>query len=402
MRREILWSVAAVIGWTAPAPAAAPDWAALRHSVVDLEVYYPGMDTPERAYGFGVAGVEGILASHRQTRGAQRVIARRADGTSTEISRYIAHDPDADLILLDASRPGPGLVRGTHHLLSKGQVALAVLPPSVTSKDVHSVRFVNVFAADGVGDLLALWGNISTGVPLADSLGRVVGLLESIENADSRVTCAVPITRIDVLLSRPDPGGRLLDLAEEGPAPWTTSYLPEGLQVMGAVLCRVRKFERGLPLLERALAAHPDSPATRLELGMAYQSQNEFAAAESLYQQVLEDLPGSSRAQLYLGSCYFSQGLYSRARQAYEAAVASAPDWGLALVNLGGVLYQLGDEEAAEQRFREAIDLDPEMGLARYNLGMILQISGRHEELRRQIGFLADRRSGYATMLLHR
>jgi Tfp pilus assembly protein PilF len=385
-----------------PAAVQGVEWTTLRRSVVDLDVFRPGDEAGVRTYGFALTGVPGIVACHRAVAGAERVEAHTADGGSFRITDFVADDPALDLVVLRTPQQIPVLERGSHELLSVGQSSFVILPPSVTRMDTYRVKLVNVIEAPDIGSLVVLWGDISTGLPVADSLGKVVGVIEAFHEGSVFAVTAIPIARVADLMARPDVGGSLTKLGQVPAAPWTRPDEPEGAQVLGSALCRTQRYSTGLPFLTRAVQQKPDLVEAKLELGMAYQTQQDFAEAQRLYQEVLATRPNYARAQVFLGSSYFSQGQYDKAKKHYELALAQEPDNAMALVNLGGVLFQTGDRAAAEEAFKHAIAAAPDMGLAHYNLGMLYFSEGRAAEMQQTLDFLNSRGSGFAQMLLSR
>ncbi len=399
-----LWAAAllAVLGAASAGSARGTEWTTLRRSVVDLEVFGPGGAAGGRTYGFALAGVPGIVASHRAVAGAERIQVRTADGGSFAVTEFVADDPALDLVVLRSPRTLPALERGSHDMLAPGQAAFVILPPSVEHMDTYRVNLVNVIEAAGVGDLVVLWGDISTGLPVADSLGKVVGVIEAIREETTFAVAAVPIGRLDALLARPDMGGPLSALAQVPVAPWTQPDQPEGAQVLGAALCRAQRYSTGLPFLARAVQQKPDLLAAKLELGMAYHSQKDYTEAQRIYQEVLAQKPDYARAHIFLGSSYFAQGQYDKAKKHYQLALDHDPGNTIALLNVGGVLFQSGDQSGAEQAFKQAIAAAPDLGLAHYNLAMLYFAQGRTEEVQQIASLLQSRGSGYAQMLQKR
>ncbi len=380
------------------APASAADLKSLRPSVVDLDVHRPG-ETPVRTYGFALEGVPGILACYRTVAGAEKVEVRTAAGGSFAVTDYVAAAPDLDLVVLRTPEAVPPLPRGSHLFLAPQQSAFVLLPPSVQQMDTYRVRFVTTFDAPVIGELIALWGDISTGLPVADSLGHVVGVIEALREESVFAVTAIPIATVDELLSRPDTGGSLSDLDPGRIAAWTRTSQPEGSQVMGTVLCRQFRFSSGLPFLTRAVQREPDLVEAKLEWGMAYQVQQEHEEAERLYREVLQQRPGYPRAHVYLGSNYFMQGRYAESKEQYELALDQDPGLALAHVNIGGVYYLDGNKAAAEASFKKAVELEPTMGLAHYNLGMVYAADGRTGEYQQTLELLERNGSGYAGKL---
>ena len=382
-----------------PQPGPSPDWPRLRESVVEMRVLVTGRD-PVVVYGFALEGIDGIVTCQSLVAGAEQVLMRTRAGDIFEAERYVAHDPTRNLVVIETDHDVPGLDWGSHLMFSQRQFGLVLLPPSV-GQHVYPMRFLNDFLAPEAGELLACWGDISPGLPYADSLGAAVGVVQVLERGEDRVVCAVPIERVREMMAQPDRGGRLEDLPAEKAA-FVDPATAAGAQVMGAVLCRSKRFGQGVSYLMQALEQDPRSHEAKLEWGMALQLQRDFAAAETFYLEALALEPGSARAHLYLGSCHFTQGDYDQAGTAYEEAIATDPGWALPLVNMGGLQYLRGDVEQAERLMKKALEMKPDMGLALFNLGMLYYARGQTDEGSAILEQLRARRSGFATLLLER
>jgi Flp pilus assembly protein TadD len=368
---------------------------------VELEILHPDEPMGLTTYGFCLEGVDGIIACHHTILGADRVRVTPRMGSPFEVSSYVACDPETDLIVLKAPEQIPGLRRGSHLVFSHGETGFVILPPSVP-QPTYRMRYVNVVECAGMGDMIGLYGDVSSGLPMADSLGQVVGVVEALRVAGQVVVCGIPIDRVNDLMARPDAGGNLVDLDPTEYAPWTQPPTAEGCQLRGAVLCRIRKLDEGIPLLDRALEMKPDMLAAHLERGMAYQNQAQHSEAEEAYGRALEIKPDYPKAHLYLASCYFMQGKYMRSEQENLAASDLAPDWPLAHVNLGGVYFIQHKIDLAEASFLKALDLAPQMGLAHYNLGMLYHSENRPEEAKARLRYLRGIQSGFASLLSSR
>jgi tetratricopeptide (TPR) repeat protein len=378
--------------------AQAPDGETLGAAVVDLEIHRPQRDAAQPGVGFLVAEVPGIVTSYRLVQGAERVTVRFADGEVLETTRFAAHDPAADLLVLAAEPRAAGLPTSTGRLFAAGQYAFVLYPPSDTTR-MHSVQTFAQFLAAGLERSLALAPGAPTGAPLVDSLGRVVGMLESLGEGDTRTACLVPIERLAALAAATQPGGSLAELADRPAAAWTQPETPEADQVSGAIFCRGRRFTDGVPRLRRALEAQPGLRAALLELGMAHQMQGQHERAEELYREALAAHPADPLCHLYLGSCLHMQGLYRQAQQAYEQGIAHNPEWSRLHVNLGGIFFLQNKRDAAQAAFLEAVRLEPDLGIARYNLGVLYATGGRPAQAQAQLDYLLEQKSGYAAQL---
>ena len=399
----LLWG-ALLMGWGTPLGAQEhrppeTDWPLLRESIVEIRVLVSGQD-PKVVYGFALEGIPGIVTCRHLVAGAEEVLIRTRGGDIFESQRYVAHDPALDLVIIDTQRELPPLKRGTHRMFAQRQIGLVPLPPSV-GQDVYSLRFLNEFLGRGVGELLACWGDISPGLPYADSLGAAVGVIQVLTRGADKAVCVVPIERVAAMMGRPAAGGLIADLPT-GMAAYIDPGTSAGAQVMGAVLCRARRFSEGLSYLMQALEKDPQNFAAKLEWGMALQFQRDFAAAESMYREALELAPQNARAHLYLGSCYFMQGKYAEAGVSYEKAMDADPTWPLPWINMGGLRYLQGFPAEAEQYMKRALEMDPQMGLAHFNLGMLYYANQRAPEGESILRFLRARRTAFADMLVER
>ncbi|MFH1144975.1 MAG: tetratricopeptide repeat protein [Candidatus Eisenbacteria bacterium] len=387
-----------IVGSGRAQTAVAPDWNALRRSVVDLEVFMPGATEPIHCVGFALQDLPGIVSSYRLAQGAQRVVIRPSEGEATETSRFLAADPAADLILLDGRVTAAGLVPGPIDLFNHGQVALVYLPPA--SRDpILSLPVFGQFAGPDMMTLHALPPGGPSGAPLADSLGRAVGMVESIRDGELAVGLAIPIERVQSLGSSAQTGGRLLDLTSRPAAAWTRAGTPEGSQVIGAVLGRGRKLDDAVPYLERALAGQPGMPAGMLELGTVRQAQGRLDEAEAVYRRALELHPQLPAVYLSLGACLHAGGLYLQSQQIYEEGLRLAPHEARLHMNLGGIFFLQDKRPEAEVELREALRLNPNLGIAHYNLGALLKAQGRPGEALEVWKYLREQRSGYAGQL---
>ena len=118
------------------------------------------------------------------------------------------------------------------------------------------------------------------------------------------------------------------------------------LHARGYDLCKLGRFEEGLPLLQRALALQPRNAGFHASLGIIHYVLGDLAAA--------------------IG--------------ALERAIELAPAMAEPHSNLAMALRDAGDPERALTAVRRAIELGPTLPAARLNYAMILLALGRFEE----------------------
>ena len=112
---------------------------------------------------------------------------------------------------------------------------------------------------------------------------------------------------------------------------------------LGVIHYQRRELTAALPLLERSVAASPDEPEFRNNLGLA------LAAADR----------------------------ESDAIAAYRSALDLKPDHAVAWNNLGLALQSVNDVGGAIAAFRRAVDLKPDFAHAHWNLSLALLLDGQ-------------------------
>lgn len=93
---------------------------------------------------------------------------------------------------------------------------------------------------------------------------------------------------------------------------------------------------------------------TRFELGMAYLSQGNMAAAKQNLQQAVDSAPEDYRTQLGMALYEQKNGDQNAAQSRYQQALKLAPQNGTVLNNYGAFLCSLGQYVPAQQQFSAA------------------------------------------------
>jgi Tfp pilus assembly protein PilF len=386
---------AAPIAW---GQGALPDWKSLQQSVLELDVYSPGAAEPVKGVGFFLEGAEGLVTSLHLIKGASRVVAH-AGATPVEITRYLARDPKTDIVLLDVTPSGPKLGRSSYQMVPLSQTVFAIVPASSATPVQGMV--MRVFEGAGIGEILAVSQRAPQGAPVADSLGRVLAMIEPLGNMETPAVCAIPIERVIQLAARPDRGGPLAGLASDPAPPWLSPETAEGLQVLGGFYSRAERFENAVNLLTRATEKNPRLVEAWMEWGMALQLKDMNPDAEVKYRKAIELQPGNARAHHYFGSCLFNEEMLLQAQEQYDAALKADPEYAQAYVNLAGVYFRQDKKEDAERALLRAIELQPWLGIAHYNLGALYASQGRTAAALNKLDLLRKERSGFAAQLRH-
>src|SRR5688572_28999126 len=175
-------------------------------------------DGPRRGAGTGFIIDAGglILTNHHVIDGADRIMARLADGRTLRAER-IGSDPDTDiaLIKIESPRPLPFASLGNSDTLRVGEWVLAIGNPLAYEHTVTVgvVSFIGRKLFDSSldryiqTDAAINFGN--SGGPLINARGEVIGINAAISSRASNIGFAVPINQASAILPQLREKGRV-------------------------------------------------------------------------------------------------------------------------------------------------------------------------------------------------
>jgi Flp pilus assembly protein TadD len=117
------------------------------------------------------------------------------------------------------------------------------------------------------------------------------------------------------------------------------------------------KYEDGLKALHRAIELEPSNPRFRVQLGVFYQTNHEYAAAEKEFLRAIELRPDGPTAWVNLGASYLYENKPDKAVWATTNAL-KYEQRAAAYANLGTAYYYLKDYARAAESYRHAGELN--------------------------------------------
>jgi tetratricopeptide (TPR) repeat protein len=135
------------------------------------------------------------------------------------------------------------------------------------------------------------------------------------------------------------------------------------------------KHQEAIPHLEEALRVDPAYERSKLNLGAAYANAGRFDEAAGILQKYLAAMPNSGEGHFTLGFVYAQQRKTPEAIAEFEKALQyrlRSDQVAQAQTHIGIALATAGKAADAEERFRAAIAAQPEFVLAHRNLAMAL------------------------------
>jgi tetratricopeptide (TPR) repeat protein len=130
----------------------------------------------------------------------------------------------------------------------------------------------------------------------------------------------------------------------------------------------------------QAVAAAPDDPMLRAQLGYLKRTAGDLAGAEADMRRVVELLPDNPENWDLLGLILIQEQHYEEAVVAYRRAFQCDPKKVKSLQNAAQALESLGRREEAIRAFRRVVAIKPDATLAWIRLGEILDGMGRQSQ----------------------
>ncbi|MCI0377130.1 MAG: tetratricopeptide repeat protein [Gemmataceae bacterium] len=153
---------------------------------------------------------------------------------------------------------------------------------------------------------------------------------------------------------------------------WTNQNLGSAL-----LSCHPPQMDDAIRFLTAAVALRPDSPGTRLNLGIAFAAKGRHEEAIAACRKAIALKPDFPHAHYGLGRSQWSKGRLDDAIASYQQAVEWKIDFAEAHAELGGVLAEKGRLDEAVDACRRALLLNPRLHYGHYFLGNALKAKGK-------------------------
>jgi len=147
---------------------------------------------------------------------------------------------------------------------------------------------------------------------------------------------------------------------------------PPALNMLGILTAQQGDPAAAIDCFNRAIAAAPNDPAPRENLGKAWLNMRRYENAQAAYKGALDINPASYPALYGLGCSLHSQRHYAQALEIFTRARAVNATDPTLLLYLGAASQQLGRFEEASGHYKQALALAPDSVDANSSLGNLL------------------------------
>ena len=191
----------------------------------------------------------------------------------------------------------------------------------------------------------------SSGGPLFDRRGRVVGIIKGSVAGRDRIHFALPIDLAKALLDEVRGERRAYELFNQG--------------VLEA------RVEEKVRLYRDAIAGAPGFAEAHYNLAIALEQLGRAAEAEKHYRDTLRLQPGYERAVLNLGANLYEQKRFAEAAQIYQGALKKSPTSVALRNNLAEAYRAMGRNDEARREFESILKRRPDYAPAHYGLALL-------------------------------
>lgn len=339
-------------------------------SIVVIVTYGKEGNMLGQGTGFFINQEGDVVTNSHVLEGATRAVAQTADGKEHAVRRVLAEDKEGDLVRVsvEISKEAVSPLPVRAELPEVGERIIIIGTPlgldkTVSDGIVSAVRDVPAF-----GKIIQVTAPISpgsSGSPVINMQGEVIGVATFFVVAGQNLNFAIPVERIAKLASGQE---ETLSERDEGRTKgWLASA--EGLYSAGLHFLWTEEYAKALSYFVETVKRNPGHGAGYFQIGYCLAKLGQYKEAIESYKQALRIIPKEAGVHSNLCTAYGKAGRYDEAIESCKAAIQLKPDFAEAYSNLGWSYHKAGRHREAIEACKQAIRLKPDFSSAHYNLG---------------------------------
>lgn len=369
-------------------------------AVVLIQTFNDNNQPIAQGSGFFINNKGHIVTNYHVLEGAFRATIKTSSGMEYPVEGIIAKNADADIIKLvvnitDANIPFLNL---SEIVPSEGQDIVVIgnplgLESTVSAGIVSAVRDIPAF-----GKILQITAPISpgsSGSPVINSKGEVIGIATLIITKGQNLNFAIPSDKIIALKETPKTSisnvlptdsndaqlfyqNGLKELWQEN---WSAALalfqktkeknprFAEAWFYIGYCYVELGRYQDAIDDYKQAIRIKPDYANAHYNLGVTYGKLERWQGAIESFKQAIIIKPDDAKAHCNLGLAYGELGRYRDAVESYKQAIRINPDYTVAHFNLGVCYGKLGRWQEAVEAYKQVVRIKPDDAEAHYGLG---------------------------------
>lgn len=350
-------------------------------SVLVVQTYKASGQRLAQGSAFFVSADGRVATNRHVVAGSIRAEVKAPDGSTFAIRAVVAEDRARDWVILSLDIP-PGIARPlsiAHSLPEVGERVVVIGSPlgleqTATDGIVSAVRSVK--PRGKVIQMSAPISPGSSGSPVVNMRGQVVGIASFLRQNGQNLNFAVPAMDLPSLATGPE---RPLAVLAEALRPAEPDSA-EQIYLRGVALLARREFAKALPVFESAVRVRPAYAEAYLHIGACLESMGRGRDALDAYRSAVLLRPEVSDFQERLGLALERQGQSREAMEAYDQAARLSPDNASALLGLARVYAKTGRVGESLAACQQAARLRPDLEEAYKLMGEAYAQQGRHPQ----------------------
>ncbi len=348
----------------------------VKPSVVLIETFDKDKKPIGQGSGFFIDNKGRLITNHHVIEGAYSATIKTSAGKEYPVQGIVAKDTEADIVKLVVNLPDANItfLKLSVNVPSEGEDIFVIgnplgLESTVSTGIVSAVRDIPAF-----GKILQITAPISpgsSGSPVINSKGEVIGIATLIVTKGQNLNFAVPSDKI-------------IALKETSKTTLSESYTsltadPNDAQELfskGLKELWQENWSAALTYFQKATEKNPDNPDTWVVVGYCYGRLGYYEEAIESFKQAIRIKSDFAEAHFVLGLVYDELSRYQEAIESYKQAIRIKPDGVVVHNNLGNAYGNLGRHQDAIEAYKQAIRIKPDYADAHCNLGAAYSIEG--------------------------
>ncbi|MCX5633376.1 MAG: tetratricopeptide repeat protein [Phycisphaerae bacterium] len=386
----------------------------VKPSVVLIETFGKDNKPIGQGSGFFIDNKGSLITNHHVIEGAYSATIKTSTGKEYPVQGIVAKDTEADIVKLVVNLPDANMtfLNLSVNVPSEGEDIFVIgnplgLESTVSTGIVSAVRDIPAF-----GKILQITAPIShgsSGSPVINSKGEVIGIATLIVTEGQNLNFAIPSDKIIALketsktpifeayASLTVDANDAQSLFEKGVKElwqenWSAAltYFRKATEknsqdagawiLAGYCYDKLGRYQEAIEAYKQAIRIKPDFAEAYLCLGATYGKLGRYQDEIESYKQAIRIKPDYADAHYNLGVSYGELGRYQDEIESYKQAIRIKPDYAEAHGNLGVAYKNLGRYQEAIEALKQAIRIKPDLAEAHYNLGVTYDRLGRYQE----------------------
>jgi len=353
----------------------------VKPSVVLIETFDKDNKPIGQGSGFFIDNKGRLITNHHVVESAYSATIKTSAGKEYPVQGIVAKDTEADIVKLVVNLPDANItfLNLSVNVPSEGEDIFVIgnplgLESTVSTGIVSAVRDIPAF-----GKILQITAPISpgsSGSPVINSKGEVIGIATLIVTKGQNLNFAIPSDKIIALKETSE-----TTLSESYASLTEDANGAQSFYVKGLIESWQENWSAALTYFQKATEKNPDNANAWVMVGYCYGRLGRRQEAIDAYKQAIRIKPDLADAHCGLGIIYGVLGQMQDAIESFKQAIRIEPDnaeahWGLGVTYLG-----LGRYEDAIESFKQAIRIKPDYAEAHYELGTAYGCLGRFEDV---------------------